>query len=265
MKKLKVVSKILEFASKHEVGIRAGAIIGSTLAAVYFAAKDSPRLMKKLDELNAEGASNTEKAKEAVKIMGRTAIATGSAVLLTVNSAGRAANVIAELGSAATTFCSLATDTKKDNDAFIEHAKKIVGEEKVQEIRRSIADEKYPEKQPGGNYVPKVIDTGHGNDLFYVEFTKDWILSDAAYIRNEFLNIKNKVISGYDTISWNEAAYALGIPARRNLDFFFWTDEMLKKLDDRELVKFDCGIRDDNKVYTILELEVEPEYMRGRH
>ena len=261
MKKLKVLTKLMEFASKHEVGIRAGAIIGSTLAAVYFAAKDSPRLMKKLDELNVEGVTNLEKAKAIAPIIAPTVVATGVSVGLTLSSAKK----VSDLVTTVSTISSAYSMTKTAHEEFIEKAKEVVGEEKVQEIKRAVADDKYPEKQPGGNYVPKIIDTGHGNDLFYVEFTKDWILSDAAYIRNEFLNIKNTVISGYDMVSWNEAAYALGIPARRNLDYFFWTDEMLRNLNDRELVKFGCGIRDDNKVYTILELEVEPEYTRRRH
>jgi hypothetical protein len=32
-----------------------------------------------------------------------------------------------------------------------------------------------------------------------------------------------------------------------------------------ELFEFDSGIRDDNKVYTILEIVREPEYVRGRY
>lgn len=256
MKKLKLFAKMMEFAANHEVGIRAGAIIGSTLAAVYFAAKDSPKIMAKLDELDAAGATNLEKAKEIAPIAARTLVATGISVGVTLGSAKK----VSELVATVSTLSSAYSMAKTANSEFIEKAKEIVGEDKVQEIKRAVVNEKYPESN-GGTPVPTVINTGHGDDLIYCEFSKDWMLSDVNYIRNVFLNVKRRVLGGYN-VHWNEVAWELGIPTRKSTDHWLWTDEMLYHMGDDELVRFDSGIRDDNKVYTILELTLEPEYSR---
>lgn len=261
MKKFKLLTKVMEFASKHEVGIRAGAIIGSTLAAVYFAAKDSPRLMKELDELNVAGATNLEKAKAIAPIIAPTVVATGISVGMTLGSAKKVSDLVATVS----TLSSAYSMTKTAQEEFIEKAKEVVGEEKVQEIKRAVADEKYPEKTSNGSYVKRVIRTGHGEDLFYLPFSDDWFLSDVHYVRNVGQNVKSKAL-GSSMVFWNEFACDLGIPSKQSQQGLAWTDDAVQfKLGDDELLSFDAGIDESNKVYTIVDLNLEPEFTKRRY
>lgn len=253
--KLKLVNAMYRLFKEHEVGIRTGAIVVTTIYAVYRAAKDSPRIMQRLEELDVEGATNLEKAKEIIPMAAPSALATAASVGLTLSSGKKAADTISSLSSAYTLMATAKSE-------FEEHAEKIVGKDKVQEINRSIADSKYPDSESS---VRRIIDTGHGNDLFYFKFSDDWFQSDVNYIRNMALNTKNRVLGGY-MVHWNEFAKDLGLPAKKSNQHLAWTDEQLmRKLGDDELVTFDAGIDENNKVYTIVELCVEPEITRRRY
>lgn len=241
--KFKLVNKLTQVLGKHEVGIRTGIIVVSTLSAVYFAIKDTPKIMNTLDELNAEGADNFTKFKKVAPLAGRTAMATAVSVGVTLASGKRAGDVISSLSSA----CSLAITAKDELEKSVE---RNVDPEKVAAIKQDIA--KNHVVYDTVNDIQSIQPTGHGTDVFYDSWSGRYFYSDINYIRKA-VNDLNYQLMNELWISLNEYYAYIGLPTIRAGEELGWNMDygQIDLITEAELD--DC-----ERAYTIIGFKNSP-------
>lgn len=240
--------------SKHEGTILTVTAIGSTLAAVYFAAKDSPKLMAKLDELNEEGATNFEKAKAVAPIVARTVIATGLSVGCTIGMHKYASDAIQSLSGA----LQVATIAK---DEYKKKTEEIYGEGAAKKVESEIAFDKSA-KAYGSGPIEHIVDTGHGKNLFYDEWSGISFYSDINYIKKAINDLNYQLMHDM-SISESEYYDALDIPSAKvgaRASNNGWN------VDDGQIeVEFYAKLDDSDQAYTVLSLRTppKPKYFRA--
>lgn len=124
----KIAKAVTGFWKSHQETLLTGAIIASTVVAVYSAVRCTPKCMQILSEMN--DATAMEKAKKVLPVMAPTIMATGTSVGLTVLSHKLTSEKITALTSAYSVVKTL-------KDEYEEKTKEIVGEEKAEEIKNS--------------------------------------------------------------------------------------------------------------------------------
>ena len=239
--------------TKHEGTILTVAAIGSTLAAVYFAVKDSPRLMEKIDELKDSDKTKLEKAKEIAPIVARTAVATGVSIGCTIANHKHASNVIQSLTSA----YQMATIAK---DEIGKKTEEIAGPEVAQKVRESIGFD-HAQKSFGSGAIEHVIDTGHGNSLFFDEWSGTWFYSDVNFIK-KCINDLNYQLMNDMSVSLNEFYSYLDIP---NAKVGKHADNNGWHIDDGQIeVEFYAKLDDCDQAYTVMSFRNDPRSMYYR-
>lgn len=209
MKLKTLLMGVLAGAKKHEGTILTAVSVGSTLAAVYFALKDGPRLMEKLDNLRAEDATNFEKAKGVTPILARTAVATGVSIACQIINHNAAANAISSLASALTLKNAVIDDK---NAVIAEHervTREVAGDEAEDKIKTEV-QKKFVGQTVGEGPTIRYIYTGHGNELFHDPLTGAWFYSDRNIVKDTARDLSYAAM--YADVGVDEWAYSLGIP-----------------------------------------------------
>lgn len=81
------------------------------------------------------------------------------------------------------------------------------------EALTAIADRQAPTQlYSDGGIAGEVIDTGHGNTLFYDEIAKIYFKSDINYLKNAKNDMNDEILSGEMYYDWNEIMYRWGLP-----------------------------------------------------
>lgn len=207
MKLPKFVKSIADVAVKHENGILTAVTIAGTLAAVYFAIKDTPKCIEVLDELNSkdEEVTNLDKAKAVLPIMGRTMMATAVAVGGALCNFKSTSKQIKELTGALETVSSGYSVLKSIQEEY----RKEVGEEKAKEIEEKVVKNSIVYDKT--NDASRIITTGHGQDLFYDAWSGRYFLSDINYVK-KVVNDLNYQLMNEMHITANEFYANLGLP-----------------------------------------------------
>lgn len=239
------------FLTNHGDLIRTGVSIGSTLLAVYFAAKDSPKLMAKLDELRDSDKSNLEKAKEVGPIVARTALAT--AVSIGCQVAGHK-----KLADANNTIQSLASAYQVASIAKEEIEKKteeIAGPEVAQKVREAVSMD-HAQKSYGSGAIEHIIDTGHGNNVFYDDWSGAWFYSDINFVK-KCINDLNYQLMHEMSISEGEFYSYLDIPSNKigkHVENSGWN------IDDGQIdVEYYAKLDDCDQAYTVMSFRNPPK------
>lgn len=77
----------------------------------------------------------------------------------------------------------------------------------------AIADRQAPTQlYSDGGMAGEVIDTGHGNTLFYDEIARIYFKSDINYLKNAKNDLNDEILSGEMYYDWNEIMYRWGLP-----------------------------------------------------
>lgn len=241
---MKLFKQVSNFLGKHEAGIRTGLIVVSTVSAVYFAIKDTPVMMKKLEELDTNGATNAEKVKALAPIAARTVIATGLSVGLTISSGKKAGDKIASLSNAYTLM-------KTAKEEYETYTKSVVGEEKAEEIKHKINHDRILADAYTGR-SEDIIKTGHGNDVFYDHWSGRYFTSDINYIK-KVVNDLNYQLMNEMYIGLNELYAELDIPSTACGRELGWNIDY----GQIELI-FTPELDDCDKAYTIIDFRRAP-------
>ena len=236
------------FFGDHSETILAGVSIAGTVAAVFFALKDGPKCARILDEMSEdEEVTNIEKAGAIGKTMWRTGMALAVSVGATLLNRKLTLGKIAGL----TETCLVLRDLNKERE---EHTERVVGKEKADEIRQSMAKEQYDKLRDD-----EIIETGHGNKLFYDEWSRTWFRSDANFLQKKGLEAINLIKNCDDTLMVNEFYISIGLPSVRGQRMMGWHPEHFTCHSDEMFLYFTGGW-DDNKgePYAIMKFLDDP-------
>lgn len=239
------IKSIINGITKHEGTILTIATIGSTLAAVYFAAKDSPKLVAKLDELNEEEATNLEKAKAIAPIVARTAIATGASVGFALANHKFASDTISTLSNS----LNVARLAKEE---YKKHTEEIAGKEVADQVSNAVANSHAAASGVPEVSAPRIFQTGHGNSLFYDDWSGRWFTSDIAFIKDS-VNSLNYQLMHDMYISLNEFYEYMDLPAIGSGKDFGWNVDY----GTIEL-EFHAQLDDTDRAYTVITFQSEP-------
>lgn len=201
-------------------------VIGATIATVglfitvYETAKEAPEIKKiiadkKKDyEDSVDDAARHQVIKEGVKEVAPHAlkIVVSMAVTLTAQWAGPM--ISCEKQAVLAGCLSAAEELNKSTD---KHMEEIVGKKKADQVREAVAQE-HVERYNGGG----IIETGHGDQLFFMMATGSWFRSSPDYIRLVFSRI-NERLADYEEIDLNDALDDLGLERCKLADMVGWS------------------------------------------
>lgn len=247
--KLGIVKSVLTGFRKHERTILTAVNIASTLAAVYCAVKDTPKLMETLDILREAEATNMEKVKAVAPVVARTAAFTTISVAASIANHKVASDTIHTLSD----MCAVANLAK---DEFRVHTEKIVGPEKIADIEGSIAQEHATRAIENSTAA---IDTGKGHDLFYDDWSGRWFYCDINYIR-KIENDTDNAIGNEMQVSVNEFYQRLGLPSVGSGKYYFWNADRCRHID----IRTEPGLNDMERAYTAIYFGNTPDDCRYR-
>lgn len=142
-----------KFLAKHDRAILTGMSIASSLTAIVLTWNARPKCERVLEELNAAGASNAEKAKRLFPILAAPAALEAASIITAIVAHRKSSKLIAAGVNAVSSYMTI-EDIRK------EAIKQTVGEEKAKEIEQKVAKE-YTESLPSR----KIVNTGHGDTL----------------------------------------------------------------------------------------------------
>ena len=242
----KLIKSVAGSLAKHRGTIYTIGSIAGTLAAVYFAAKDAPKVVAKLDELNEREAKPLEKAKELAPLVARTAVATGVSIGCTLANRKFASDAIHTLSDALAVKNMTEELTKK-------YTAEIAGEEVAEKVQAAVVREQAVNSGvPTAITAPKVIQTGHGNDLFYDEWSGRWFVSDISFIKESIVSLNYQLMNDM-YVSLNEVYQYLDLPTVGSGRDFGWNcDYGTIELDVR------AQLDETDRPYTILSFRNEP-------
>ena len=252
MKLPKIIRTTVNFVSDHSNAILTGISVVSTISAVYFAIKDAPRCKEMLEELEAEGATNKQKAKAVVKTMARTGVAT----------------VI----SVATTIANGRLNGKKIDSLLMKYQMASSAKELYQMTTREIAGDEIADKidekvarHSIDNPNMSFHETGDGTDRIKFDFGFGIMAySDIAHIKSLGVDFKDRIINGDEVLLVSEVLQEMNLPSR-------WYDVAEHKLGwhpdwfgqyrTENFFDFHAALDDDDKAYTIVKFAVEPKQL----
>ncbi len=107
-----------------------------------------------------------------------------------------------------------------------------------------------------GGMAGEVIDTGHGNTLFYDVPGQIYFKSDINYIRSK-VNDLNAEVRTEMYFDWNEIYYRWGLPMRK------YGNEMIFDVDHPLELKLDPEMMENGQVRILLDYELLPKCTYG--
>lgn len=243
-----VFKPVMKQIEKHDRTILTAVTVVSTLYAVYRAAKDGPKFKKILEECKEDGCTTFETAKRlapaAVPTAAATAVAVGSALCMN--------KVCSDTINGLSSALGLAQAAKTE---IIEHTEKIAGPETAQKIKESVAKSHVNADLPGGGTagINNIVVTGHGNDVFYDDFSGRWFYSDINFIKKAVNDLNYQLIN--DMFVGLEEFYAyLDLPPIGASRFLGWNvDYGTIELD------FTADLDETGKPYTVMMFKSNSE------
>ena len=235
------------FIRQHSTKILAGLAILSEAAGFYFMHKEAPIVRDRLDELD-ENAKWTDKLKVAAPVylpaIGMFLLSSGSIV---------GGCVLGEKRIAAVTSLYTVTEAmaRKTEEKLVE----VLGDEKAKEVHSAVAKDILNENP---KTAENVIQTKHGNILFFEPLTGRYFRSSVDAVKNANVDFKN-YISNKIWGSVNDWYEFLDIGEASMGNYFAWnvTHTFEPWLDD--------GHTDDGELCWVIRNLNEPVLYNGKH
>lgn len=242
--KSSIFKSLMGFVRKHENGILTVATGVSTVYAVYRAIKDGPKILEKIDELSkCDDMTGVEKVKELGKVAGPTVAATGASLAFTCLHHKFTGDAISNL----TSMISVAQFAMNDRKAAEEEA---FGEGASAKIDETVAV-KHAAAVPVWN-DRTIINTGHGYDLFFDDWSGRWFYSEINFIKTKVNELNHQLLNDM-YISVNEYYSALDLPkAGCGADFGWNVDYGM--IDPEPFAQLD----DNDRAYTVIKFRNDP-------
>lgn len=276
---MRFVKNVANFVVKHKRTILTVVSIGSMAYGVYRAYKDGPEFKRLIDKLEEEEASLGTKIKTLAPVVAPTAAAVIVSAASTVANQVCATKEIKELSGDLAQVTSVLAITQSSKELIEKKAREMLGDEVVDNVNREVMLEKarkhfdavdgYDDagspKQTLVLESNKIIDTGIGDQLFYLDWLDVYFKSDINDIKAGVNNINEQYISDM-SVSLSELLLAWHLPSdlgtkhRRDPscpntnDFWGWRDpgEGLIRMD------YYSGLDEYDRSFTGISFRNEP-------
>lgn len=182
-----MLGKVAKFVKNHDTAILTGVSIAGTIVAVVTTWNARPKCEQVLEELNARGATNVEKAKALAPIVAAPAIATAVSVGCALAHEKTTADRISGLVNTVSTLTT-ASDIRKAMEET------VVGPEKAEEIEKAVAKEAV-QCAP----VEDIEKTNHGDKIFYEVNTGKKFRATKDYVALGFAHADAKLARCYNS------------------------------------------------------------------
>lgn len=251
--KLRVPALLLalgHWGKAHEKGLVTVVNITSTLGAVYMTFRNTPKLMAELDALNVEGVTSGEKVRAIAPIVAAPVILTG----LAIGSSVLGYKIMRDMSGSIQTLTNALSIAQLAKNERKEAENLAIGEGTSDKVDEAVAKKHAEESYKGGliDNGYSVISTGHGQDLFFDDWSGRWFYSDINFIKAKINDLNYQLMNDL-YISVNEYYEALdldpigaGEELGWNVDYGMLDMQYFAKLDDAD------------RVYTVLKFRNEP-------
>jgi hypothetical protein len=182
-----MLGKVMKLVKDHDTTILTGLTIAGTIVAVVTAWNARPKCERILDELNAKGATNGEKAKALAPVVAPTVIATAVSVGCALAHEKTTGDRISGLINTASTLAT-ASDIRKAAE------QNVVGPEKAEEIDKAVAKE-VVESTP----ATEIKKTNHGDKIFYERNTGSKFRASKDFVELGFAHANAKLARCYNS------------------------------------------------------------------
>lgn len=182
-----MLGKVAKFVKNHDTAILTGVSIAGTIVAVVTTWNARPKCEQVLEELNARGASNMEKAKALAPIVAAPAIATAVSVGCALAHEKTTADRISGLVNTVSTLTT-ASDIRKAMEET------VVGPEKAEEIEKAVAKEVV-----NSTPIEEIEETGHGDTLFLIPELGKGFHSSKDFVELGFAHADTKLARCYNS------------------------------------------------------------------
>ena len=247
---------VVSFVSKHDTAILTTVSIGSTIASIYFTYKNTPKFKQVLEELDPDA-----KLADKVKALAPVAAPTIISATISIGSTAALNKVMSDRINNLASVCSLHQIANTIHDEYEKKAKEILGEEKAEEIQeaasKEVAKKSFESHALSSNgsvgsneYCP--IETGQGNDLFFLEWTEQWFKADIAFVKDTFTALNYQLMNEMQ-ISVPELLTNLKLPSVPAFKDQVWNVDY-GTIDARYYPE----LTDTDRAYTIIHFNNEP-------
>ena len=238
------------FLSNNSPAILMGASIVGVVTTVITASQDTIKAHEILKKTPHHSGSKKEEIKLTWKCYIPTAISAASTIGCIVgghycSSKQKKALTSAYLLSQAT----LQEYQKK----VIERIGKNKERDIQEEVAKGLADRKAPIMGPTINNL-EVIETGHGNSLFYDVVSERYFKSDLLYLQ-KIENDLNREVMSEMYFDWNEILYRIGEPYKE------YGDTLIMDVDHPLEFKSVPEIMENGQVRILLNYKLYPKYL----
>lgn len=253
----------MRFWKGNERKILTVVAIATEVVAVVAAYREAPKFKKLAEEIKAKKEAGEEidkldVAKKAAPSVLKVAVPLAVSITAQVVNYVKVTEIIRDL----TSLCMLA---KEGRDAYKLQVAKDHGQEEADRIEDEVIKQKvtreFIDQTP--NNMPMVYETGHGNEVFYDEYTDSYIKTSANYIEKVINDLNNKIIEEHDCngcVLLSEYARDMGIPRQRvkQGDDYVWS------YGNTGVIRYrlTSGFTEDNKLFGTIHLIVEPECIK---
>ena len=274
-----ILSNSLNFCVKHRRKIFTGVSIASMIYGVYRAYKDGPEFARLLNQLDEEDASFGKKVKTLAPVVAPTIAAITISAGTQIAGQVCAGKEIKELSTDLATVTSALAITQNSKDLIEKKAREMLGDEAVDNVNREIMLDKAKKHfdivdgyDDAGNPKQslviennKVIDTGIGEQLFYLDWLDTFFKSDINDIKSGLNDINAQYMSDM-SISLSELLMAWHLPpdlgtrhrkdpsCPNDNDFWGWRDP------NESLIRVDyySGLDEYDRSFTGIRFRNEP-------
>lgn len=235
-------------AARHAPEVLTGFGIAGMFTAVIFAARETPKAVKLIEERKAEKGEELTKA-ETVHTVWKCYIPTAAACLGAV-VCFISANAVHTKRSAALTAAYALSES-----AFLDYRKKVVdaiGDKKEELIHTAVVQDKIDKTPPSKS---EVIITGNGDTLCYDAFAGRYFHSDKAKI-DRAVNELNRMILSEDFANLNDFYDLVGLKHTELGDSLGWNSKHRGYVE----VRFSSHLTEDGRPCLAISFNVAPKY-----
>lgn len=248
------MGKLINSIKRNNTKILTAIEIGATVYAVYRAFKDGPRFKQRLEELNEAGASFGEKVLGLAPIAAPAVISAGASVVTAIINEKSTSEKVAKLTTSVESITTAYNISQNVNRRIEEKARTMIGDEAVDNIQRAAISDKIRSDVSSGGV--QIISTGHGNDLFYDDWSGRYFQSDVNFVK-KVVNDCNFQLTNELQISLNEFYADLGLPTIGGGEATGWNTDF--GLID---IRFISDLDELDRAYTVIKFINQPISLR---
>lgn len=239
----------MKFIEKNQTFINTVLVSTGLIAAVVAAVKETPKANMLIAE-KGEDLTKIETAKLVFKGHWKSISISAATLLLVFYGNKLRDKSYAGLASA---YALSQKSIKEYKDAVLE----VVGDKKEEEVKKKITETKMRKAEAERKFTDDamIIDTGHGNTLFYDEWTGRPFKCDYEYVRRVVNDTERKRLED-DMVSLEDFYFELGLPTSACGQKMGWNTFNGERFD----VEYSSMLLDDGRPVCVISFKTDPIY-----